>query len=138
MSRNLPKQSLRDFLSLRHPTHFVLAGGNNRKVTITYWFLAAPVQANRDFSYIDCVTVYFSCKYFPSYTRELLECLLGISPSGQNPCGGNKNSFESFRTDVKIGIFPIPIASFLKLFFKFFYCKWNTQKRKKNYTEWIK
>ena len=31
----------------------------------------------------------FNCKYFPQYTRELLECLLGISPSGRNPCGGN-------------------------------------------------
>ena len=24
--------------------------------------------------------------------RELLECLLGISPSGRNPCGGNNPS----------------------------------------------
>ena len=28
---------------------------------------------------IDCMTVYFNCKYFPYYTCELLECLLGIS-----------------------------------------------------------
>ena len=34
------------------------------------------------------MTVYFNCKYFPSYTRELLECLLGI----RNPCGGNQFS----------------------------------------------
>ena len=47
MSQNLPKRSLRDFLSLRHPNHFVLAGANNRNVIITYRFLAAPVQANR-------------------------------------------------------------------------------------------
>ena len=46
---NLPKLSLRDFLSLRHPNHFVLAGANNRNVIITHRFLAAPVQANRDF-----------------------------------------------------------------------------------------
>ena len=26
------------------------------------------------------------CKYLPLNTRELLGCLLGISPSGQNPC----------------------------------------------------
>ena len=89
MSQNLPKRSLGDVLSLRHPNHFVLAGANNRKVIITYRFLAAPVQANRDFFYIECVTVYFNCKYFPWYTRELLECLLGISPSGRNPYGGN-------------------------------------------------
>ena len=40
------KRSLRDFLSLRHPNHFVLAGAGNRNVIITYRFLAAPVQAN--------------------------------------------------------------------------------------------
>ena len=56
MSQNLPKRSLRDFLSLRHPNHFVLVGANNRNVIITYRFLAAPVQANRDFFYIDCMT----------------------------------------------------------------------------------
>ena len=95
MSKNGPKRSLGDVLSLRHPNHFVLAGANNRNVIITYRFLAAPVQASRDFFYIDCMTVYFNCKYFPSYTRELLECLLGISPSGRNPCGGN-NCHELF------------------------------------------
>ena len=65
INTNLPKRSLWDFLSLRHPNHFVLAGANNRNVIITYRFLAAPVQANRDFFYIDCMTVYFNCKYFP-------------------------------------------------------------------------
>ena len=49
MSQNLPNRSPRDFLSLRHPNHFVRAGGNNRNVIITYRFLAAPVQASRDF-----------------------------------------------------------------------------------------
>ena len=43
MSQNLPKRSLRDFLSLRHPNHFALAGKNNRNVIITHRFLAAPV-----------------------------------------------------------------------------------------------
>ena len=65
MSQNLPKRSLGDILSLRHPSDFVLAGANNRNVIITYRFLAAPVQANRDFFYIDCMTVYFNCEYFP-------------------------------------------------------------------------
>ena len=32
---------------------------------------------------------YYNCKYFSLYTREVLGCLLGISPSGQNSCGGN-------------------------------------------------
>ena len=45
MSQNLPKRSVRDFLSLRHPNHFVLAGANNRNVIITCRFLAVPVQA---------------------------------------------------------------------------------------------
>ena len=53
------------FCVLRDPNHFVLAGANNRNVIITYRFLAAPVQADRDFFYIDCMTVYFNCKYFP-------------------------------------------------------------------------
>ena len=60
MSQNLPRGSLRDFLSLRHPNHFVLAGANNRNVIITYRFLAAPVQANRDF-FSGMLTVYFNC-----------------------------------------------------------------------------
>ena len=55
MSQNLPKRSLRDFLSLRHPNHF--AGANNRNVIITYRFLVAPVQENRDF-FSGILTVY--------------------------------------------------------------------------------
>ena len=49
MSQNLPKRSLRDFLSLRHPNYFLLLGANNRNAIITCRFLAATVQANRDF-----------------------------------------------------------------------------------------
>ena len=66
MSQNLPIISgpFGMFCVLRHPNHFVFAGANNRDVIITYRFLAAPVQANRDFSYNDCMTVYFNCKYF--------------------------------------------------------------------------
>ena len=52
------------FCVLRHPNHFVLAGANNRNVIIAFRFLAAPVQANRDFFW-HTVTVYFNCKYFP-------------------------------------------------------------------------
>ena len=55
MSQNLPERSLRDFLSLRHPNHFVLAGANNRNVILTYRLLAAFVQANRYLIYIDCM-----------------------------------------------------------------------------------
>ena len=75
MSQNLPIVSgpFGIFCVLRHPNHFVLAGANNRNVIITYRFLAAPAQANRDFFFIDCMTVFFNCKYFPLYTRELLE-----------------------------------------------------------------
>ena len=63
MSQNLPKRSLGDLLSLRHPNHLVLAGANNRNVIITYRFLTAPVQANREFFWhTDCI---FYCKYFP-------------------------------------------------------------------------
>ena len=67
MSQNLPIVSgpFGIFCVLRHPNHQVLAGGNNRNDIITYRFLAAPVQANRDFFYVDCMTVYFNCKYFP-------------------------------------------------------------------------
>ena len=74
-------------MSLRHPNHFVLADPNNRNVIITYRFLAAPVQANQDFFYIDCMTVYFNCKYFPQYTHELLQCLLGFRLLGEIPEG---------------------------------------------------
>ena len=33
------------------------------------------------------LTVYFKCKYFPYYTRQLLGCLLWISPLGEIPAG---------------------------------------------------
>ena len=56
MSQNLPNRSPRDFLSLRHPNHFVLADANNRNVIITYRFLAAPVKQVEIFSGI--LTVY--------------------------------------------------------------------------------
>ena len=67
MSQNLPIVScpFGIFCVLPHPNHFVLARANNRNVIITYRFLVAPFQANRDFFYIDCMTVYFDCKKFP-------------------------------------------------------------------------
>ena len=51
MSQNLliVSSPFRIFCVLCHPNHFVLA----------YRFLTAPVQANQDFFYIDCMTVYF-------------------------------------------------------------------------------
>ena len=51
MSQNPPivSCSFWIFCVLRHPNQFVLAGANNRNIIITYRFLAAPVQANRDF-----------------------------------------------------------------------------------------
>ena len=108
MSQNLPKRSLEDNLSLHHPKHFVLAGTNNKNVIITYRFLATPVQANQDFFYIDCMTVYFNCRYFPSYTRELLECLLRISHSGRNPCRGN----DMQLVIVTLYYIPCPLKAF--------------------------
>ena len=67
MSQNLPivSCSFGIFCVLRHPNHFLLAGANNRNVIITYRFLAAAVLANGVFFYIDCMTVYFNCKYCP-------------------------------------------------------------------------
>ena len=56
LSQKLPQWFHRNFLSLRHLNHFILAGANNRNVVITYQFLAAPVQAHRDFFwYTDCI-----------------------------------------------------------------------------------
>ena len=81
MSQNLPERSLRDFLSLRHPNHFVLAGANNRNVIITYRFLAAPVQANRDFFlaywlYISAVST------FLNVCASYLSAFSGFRPEG--------------------------------------------------------
>ena len=60
-AQNLPIVSgpLGIFCVLRHPNHFLPAGGNNRNVIITYRFFAAPVQANRDFSILT-VRLYIS------------------------------------------------------------------------------
>ena len=90
------------------------AGANNRKVIITYRFLAAPVQAKRDFFYIDCMTVYFNCKYFPEYTRELLECLLGFHLPGEIPAGAITQSTgmaTQLQLELISGYFGGPPAS---------------------------
>ena len=64
----------------RHPNHFVLAGANNRNVIITYRVLAAPVQANRDFFYIDCMTIYCKIpKISPSMYKPHLQKRTWIS-----------------------------------------------------------
>ena len=73
MSQNLPKRSLRNFVFI-----------TSSLPSDSSWPLFKKIEI---FSGI--LTVNFKCKYFPYYTRELLECLLGISPSRQNPCGGN-------------------------------------------------
>ena len=79
MSQNLPNRSPRDFLSLRHPNHFVLADANNRNVIITYQLLVTLFeQIDRDFFWhTDCWLYISTVKYLPYYARELLECLLG-------------------------------------------------------------
>ena len=86
MSKNLPIVSCTGFFVLRHHNHFVLAGANDRNV-ITYRFLAAPVQANREFFYIDCMTVYFNSKYFPNIRASCLSASSGLRLLGEIPAG---------------------------------------------------
>ena len=67
MSQNLPNRSLRNFLSSSRHHYLPIPRG--------------PCSSkSRFFSTI--LTVYYNCKYFPWYTRELLECHLGIEPAG--------------------------------------------------------
>ena len=72
MSQNLPMQSLRDFLFYVNLTISYLRARKIENVITTYRFLAAPVQANRDFFFPGILTLYFNCNYFPLYARELL------------------------------------------------------------------
>ena len=53
------------------------------------------------------LTVYFNCKYFPKYKRELLECPLGISPSGRNPCGGHNTYYNHITLQLKWSIIQV-------------------------------
>ena len=72
------------FSFLRHPNHLVLAGASSLPTNSS-----RPLFKQIEIFFWHILTVYFNCNYFPQYTSELLECLLGISPSGRNPCGGN-------------------------------------------------
>ena len=51
MSKTLPKRSLRDFLSLRHPNHLILATDSSRPLFKQIEILSG------------ILTVYFNCKY---------------------------------------------------------------------------
>ena len=68
MSQNLPKRSLRDFLFYVILIISYLRARTTSKVTITDRFLAAPVQANRDF-FPGILTVQF-LKQGPAYKKE--------------------------------------------------------------------
>ena len=84
MSQNLPKRSLLDFLFLRHPNHFALAGANNGNVIITHRFLAAPVQANEIF--IGIYRLYISTVRTSPNIRA---SYWSASSGRRNPCAGN-------------------------------------------------
>ena len=64
-------------------------------------------------------TVYFKCKHFPQYTRELLEGLLGISTSERNPCRGKK--LTTYRTNTHRGLSSSFTVSWLKILVQFSY-----------------
>ena len=60
------------FYVLRHPNHLLLAGVNNRNVALPNDSKQPLIKQIEIFSGI--LTVYFNCKYFPKYMRELLAC----------------------------------------------------------------
>ena len=85
MSQNLPERSLRNFLSLRHPNHFVFGAQTIETSSL-------PTDSSRPLfeqieTFSSILTVYLNCKYCPLYTRQLLGCLHGISPLGEIPAG---------------------------------------------------
>ena len=82
--QNLPKQSLRKFLFYVILTTSYLRS-QTIDVIITYRFFVTLFK-QIDFFFPANLTV----STVSTYTRELLECLLGILPSGQNPCEGKK------------------------------------------------
>ena len=98
MSQNLPKRSLRDFLSYVILTiSYLQARTILRNVIITQRFHEAPVQTNRVFFwYTDCIfqLKVLSLIYAQATSRE---CLLGILPSGQNPFGGTEELAGGFK-----------------------------------------
>ena len=67
--------------------HLLLAGVQNRNDIIDHYptIPCSPRSSKSRFF----LTAYYNCKYFSLYTREVLGCLLGISPSRRNSCGGN-------------------------------------------------
>ena len=82
--QNLPKQSLRKFLFYVILTTSYLRS-QTIDVIITYRFFVTLFK-QIDFFFPSNLTV----STVSTYTRELLECLLGILPSGPNPCEGKK------------------------------------------------
>ena len=85
MSQNLPKLSLRHFLSLRHANHFVLTGANNRNVIITYRSSRPLFKQIEIFSGI--LTVYFNCKYFLDIRASCYNASSGFRLLGEIPEG---------------------------------------------------
>ena len=92
MSQNLPEQSLWDFLSLRHPNHFVLASANNRNVIITYRFLAAPVQGIQIFSILTVWLYISNVSTFLNIRASYKSASSGFRPLGQIPAGAMTSS----------------------------------------------
>ena len=78
-----------------------LRGANNRNVVITYRTDSSrPLFKQIEIFSIYTLTVWLYISIVSSFlniraTRELLEYLLGISPSGRNPCGSNNHGDKS-------------------------------------------
>ena len=85
------------FCVLRHPNHFVLAGGNNRNVIITYRFLAAPVQANREFFYIDCMLYISTVSTFLNIRASYWSASSGIRLLDEISAGAEKSRYFYLR-----------------------------------------
>ena len=88
VQQNLPKQSLRKFLFYVILTTSYLRS-QTIDVIITYRFFVTLLK-QIDFFFPANLTV----STVSTYTRELLECLLGILPSGPNPCESKKKKKE--------------------------------------------
>ena len=78
MSQNVPIVSSPSeiFCVLRHPNHFALPTDSSRPL----------FKQDRDFLYIDCMTVYFNCKYF-SIGASYLSASSGFRLLGEVPAG---------------------------------------------------
>ena len=82
-----------------------------RYPTISY---LRPLFKQIEIVFSGVLTVYFNCKNFSIYTSELLGCLLGISPSGPNPC--SRNNYYSFKIFLRFWIDTQPHPTIVKLF----------------------